>query len=108
MNITYKFRPDISYKKYGLSQIVKFGDCLKQLDNIRVSSVAIVVTSPPYDLRKPYGKYKDRLLIDLPESYVVWLSHKGFPEGRLGDMLKTVYEIKLNGLEYLFKPLRGK
>ncbi len=58
------------------------------------------------EMRMPFGKYKDRLLIDLPERYVIWFSHKGFPEGQLGDMLRTVYEIKLNGLEYLFKPLR--
>ncbi len=57
-------------------------------------------------MRMPFGKYKNRLLIDLPEPYVVWLSRKGFPEGRLGVMLRAVYEIKVNGLEYLFKPLR--
>ncbi len=58
-------------------------------------------------MEMPFGKYKGRLLIDLPEPYVVWLSHKGFPKGRLGDMLQTIYEIKVNGLEYLFKPLRN-
>jgi uncharacterized protein (DUF3820 family) len=57
-------------------------------------------------MRMPYGKYKNRLLIDLPEPYVVWLSNKGFPAGDLGDMLRMIYEIKVNGLEYLFKPLR--
>ena len=57
--------------------------------------------------RMPFGKYKGRLLIDLPEPYVVWFSQKGFPDGKLGDMLRTVYEIKVNGLEYLFKPLRN-
>ncbi|MDR4496723.1 MAG: DUF3820 family protein [Candidatus Scalindua sp.] len=56
--------------------------------------------------RMPFGKYKDMLLIDLPEWYIVWFANNGFPEGELGDMLKWVYEIKLNGLEYLFKPLR--
>ncbi len=56
--------------------------------------------------KMPFGKYKDRLLIDLPEPYVVWLANKGFPRGRLGDMLRMTYEIKVNGLEYLFKPLR--
>ena len=56
--------------------------------------------------RMPFGKYKDRLLIDLPEPYVVWFSKKGFPAGELGELLRFVYEIKLNGLEYLFKPLR--
>ncbi len=54
----------------------------------------------------PYGKYKGRLLLDLPESYMVWLRREGFPEGELGEMLATVYEIKLNGLEYLFRRLR--
>lgn len=54
----------------------------------------------------PFGKYKGRLLIDLPEAYIVWFAQKGFPEGRLGDMLRCVYEIKLNGLEYLLNPLR--
>ena len=59
-------------------------------------------------MRMPFGKYKDRLLIDLPEPYVVWFSQKGFPEGQLGEMLRIVYEVKLNGLEYLFKPLRTR
>ena len=57
--------------------------------------------------KMPFGKYKGRLLIDLPEPYVVWFHQKGFPEGKLGEMLQTVYEIKVNGLEYLFKPLRN-
>ncbi len=52
--------------------------------------------------RMPFGKYKGSRLVDLPEPYVVWFFKKGFPEGELGDMLKLVYEIKLNGLEYLF------
>jgi len=56
--------------------------------------------------RMPFGKYKGLYLIDLPEPYVVWFSQKGFPDGKLGRMLQTVYEIKLNGLEYLFEPLR--
>ena len=59
-------------------------------------------------MRMPFGKYKDRLLIDLPEPYIVWFSQKGFPEGQLGEMLRIVYEVKLNGLEYLFKPLRAR
>ncbi len=57
-------------------------------------------------MRMPFGKYKNRLLIDLPEPYVVWFSRQGFPNGHLGNMLRIVYEIKLNGLEYLFEPLR--
>jgi uncharacterized protein (DUF3820 family) len=54
----------------------------------------------------PFGKYAGYRLVDLPEPYVVWLSRKGFPKGELGEMLSTVYEIKVNGLEYLFKPLK--
>lgn len=56
--------------------------------------------------RMPFGKYKNRLLIDLPEPYVIWFANKGFPEGQLGEMLRIVHEIKINGLEYLFEPLR--
>ncbi len=58
--------------------------------------------------RMPFGRYKNLLLIDLPEPYVVWFSQKGFPKGELGDMLGLLYEIKANGLEYLFDPLREK
>jgi len=55
----------------------------------------------------PFGKYAGRRLVDLPESYVIWLSRKGFPKGELGEMLNTVYVIKANGLEYLFKQLKA-
>jgi hypothetical protein len=57
-------------------------------------------------MRMPFGKYQGRRLTDLPEAYVVWFARQGFPEGKLGDMLRTVYEIKVNGLEYLFDRLR--
>lgn len=56
--------------------------------------------------RMPFGKYKDRLIIDLPEDYLVWFSGKGFPQGKVGKMMQAVYEFKLNGLESLFDPLR--
>ncbi len=54
-------------------------------------------------MKMPFGKYKGLRLVDLPEPYLVWFSTKGFPKGKLGEMLQSVYEIKLNGLEYLFK-----
>ena len=57
-------------------------------------------------MRMPFGKYQGLLLIDLPEPYVVWFARQGFPEGKLGEMLRAVYEIKVNGLEFLFEPLR--
>ena len=56
--------------------------------------------------RMPFGRYKDWLLIDLPEPYLVWFRRTGFPKGSLGKMLESVYEIKANGLEYLFNSLR--
>ena len=54
----------------------------------------------------PFGKYKGRLMMDLPEPYLVWFKQKGFPKGQIGILLETLYEIKLNGLEYLLEPLR--
>ncbi|MEJ7778755.1 MAG: DUF3820 family protein [Daejeonella sp.] len=54
----------------------------------------------------PYGKYKGRLICDIPEFYLVWYENNGFPPGKIGVLLATMYEIKLNGLEYLLKPLR--
>lgn len=55
--------------------------------------------------RMPFGKYKDRLLIDLPEAYLVWFKNQGFPHNKLGLQLQQIYEIKLNGLEYLIRGL---
>jgi uncharacterized protein (DUF3820 family) len=58
-------------------------------------------------MQMPFGKYKGRILCDLPETYLVWFHEQGFPPGKLGEMIGTLYEIKLNGLEYLLKPLRA-
>lgn len=55
----------------------------------------------------PFGRYKGRLLIDLPEPYLIWFAKRGFPRGNLGEMLGIVYEVKVNGLEYLFRPLKS-
>jgi uncharacterized protein (DUF3820 family) len=57
-------------------------------------------------MKMPFGKYKGELLCDLPEPYLVWFSRQGFPKGRLGMLLATLYEIKVNGLEYLLLPLK--
>lgn len=55
--------------------------------------------------RMPFGKYAGRLLIDLPEPYVVWFAKKGWPEGEIGDLLAALSEVKANGLEELLRPL---
>ena len=59
-------------------------------------------------IQMPFGKYKGRIICDLPESYLVWFHQEGFPPGKLGEMIATLYEIKLNGLEYLLEPLKKK
>ena len=58
--------------------------------------------------KMPFGKYKDRYLIDVPEYYYVWYNSKGFPNGQLGDMMQQMYEIKLNGLEELIYGIRKR
>lgn len=57
-------------------------------------------------MEMPFGKYKGTLLCDLPVAYLEWFQRKGFPNGKLGVLLATIYEIKLNGLDKLLKPLR--
>lgn len=55
--------------------------------------------------RMPFGRFKNRYITDLPVFYLEWLSRKGFPKGQLGQYLATMYEIKINGLEGLLKPI---
>ena len=57
-------------------------------------------------MKMPFGKYKGTVLRYLPVSYLEWFSMKGFPTGRLGMMLATLYEIKLNGLESLLDNIK--
>jgi uncharacterized protein len=57
-------------------------------------------------MRMPFGKYKGTILCDLPVSYLEWFAKEGFPPGKLGMLLATIYEIKINGLTYLLQPLR--
>lgn len=54
----------------------------------------------------PFGKYKGRLICDLPEYYLNWFNQKGFPEGKLGMLMATAYEIKLNGLDDLILQIK--
>jgi uncharacterized protein len=57
-------------------------------------------------MQMPFGKYKGTVLCNLPVSYLEWFNKKGFPEGKLGMQLRTIHEIKLNGLEYLLDPIK--
>jgi len=55
--------------------------------------------------RMPFGMHKGKLIRELPLTYLEWFSAKGFPEGKLGQMLSTMHEIRQNDLMYLLKPL---
>lgn len=56
----------------------------------------------------PFGKYKGKVLIDLPEEYLLWFAKEGFPDGKLGELLQLALEIRKGGLEKLIKPLKGQ
>jgi len=56
--------------------------------------------------RMPFGKYKGRYLVDLPEAYYVWFKQNGFPKGKLGNLMLSMHEIKMNGLEPIIKKLQ--
>lgn len=59
-------------------------------------------------LRMPYGKYQGRLIADLPGNYLAWFARKGFPAGRLGQLLALMLELDHNGLASLLDPLRTR
>ncbi len=56
--------------------------------------------------KMPYGSHKGRFLSDLPESYYIWFRRKGFPQGKLGNYMQTVCDMKVNGIESLLKEIR--
>lgn len=56
--------------------------------------------------KMPFGRFQGRLLCNLPVSYLEWFARKGFPQGKLGMLLQTIYEIKINGLEDLLNPIK--
>ncbi len=57
-------------------------------------------------MRMPFGKFEGRLLCDLPAWYLSWFAQKGFPKGKLGMLLETMFVIKTHGLDYLLEPLK--
>jgi len=56
--------------------------------------------------RMPFGKFKGRYLVDLPEPYLIWFQQKGFPKGKLGEYLQSMTEIKINGLESIIRKIQ--
>ncbi|MBU0907822.1 MAG: site-specific DNA-methyltransferase [Nanoarchaeota archaeon] len=45
------------------------GDCIEELRKLEAESVDLVLTDPPFNIGKDYGKYKDRLK---KENYIDW------------------------------------
>lgn len=68
---------------------------------MNIEQLLLLVTT-----KMPFGKYQGKLLCDLPVSYLEWFQQKGFPSGKLGELLQTMFEIKTNGLDYLLLPLK--
>ena len=58
-------------------------------------------------MEMPYGKYKGRIIADLPDHYLNWFAREGFPKGELGRLLQLMQEIDHNGLSALLTPLRN-
>lgn len=57
----------------------------------------------------PFGKYQGRVLIDVPEEYLLWFARKdSFPKGRLGDLMQLTLTIKIEGLQGLVTPLKQR
>ena len=108
-------------QEISMNREYALADKLRSMDPAAVSAILRQILnstdtfiSDPQDLFKianmkmPFGKYKGRTLIDLPEPYVIWFYNQGLPGGELGRLLAQVYEVKINGLEYLFEKLKIK
>lgn len=70
-----------------------------------IESTALVKLA---NTRMPFGKFKGRLLMDLPGPYLSWMAKEGFPAGELGELLQLMNEIDMNGLKYLLLPLKDE
>ncbi len=57
-------------------------------------------------MKMPFGKYAGRVIIDLPEEYLLWFRKQGFPENELAALMELALELKIEGLETLIRPLK--
>lgn len=64
-------------------------------------------------MRMPFGKFgpgktcKEGVpLCDLPYEYLAWFARKGFPKGKLGQLLQFVYQLKQDGADAAFDAFR--
>jgi uncharacterized protein (DUF3820 family) len=78
--------------------------------NVRVAAQQIIMNPEYLQLlvtrEMPYGKYKGRLIADLPGHYLGWFAREGFPSGELGTLIALMYELDHNALRHLLDPLR--
>ncbi len=72
------------------------------MQNSNVPQLERLVTT-----RMPYGKYKGRVIADLPGHYLGWFARAGFPHGDLGSLLALMFELDHNDLRHLLDPLRS-
>lgn len=56
--------------------------------------------------KMPFGKFKDRFLSDIPEAYFLWFRQQGFPDGKLGQQMQAVLELKINGIAHILQKVR--
>ncbi len=80
------------------------GLSLQDMEDLRPDSKILVEM---VQTKMPFGKYKGVLISDLPVSYLEWMHNKGFPAGKLGMLMASVYEIKINGLSFIITKVKN-
>lgn len=94
--------------------IVVLADPPEQLDRRSHPAELLAAAMQPEDLQllvtrtMPFGKYKGRLIADLPGNYLNWFAREGFPPGEIGRLLALMQELDHNGLSHLLAPLRKR